>query len=192
MTTAAAAALLLASLSACAPAHNLRVERAEQTPASTASPVPNAGPADEPFSAQQVRRAILDDSSLRNQPDYGQAYELLRNCSDCLRLRKPLTIDGDKFQIAQLTANADGKGGADDGKPFAGAVVTAVDGSPRVKLFVTGRDLSLTPGRGGTLVAQETQHRPGDPQCCPSGWSVRVYRYHSGRFEAGQRISQGR
>lgn len=72
---------------------------------------------------------------------------------------------------------------------FSAAVIGVQDGEPSLQLIVSGHDLTLTPGRGGTLVAQESRYAPADEICCPSGWSVQVYRFHDGRFEAGQRVS---
>lgn len=173
------------ALSGCQPArqHNLRVEAQETAQAPTAASTAQAGRADRPYSAARLRTAILAESRLADQAGYDQAGEVLRSCEDCLELRTPLRIGSEKFQLAALTAPS-------EDQPFAAFVVADQSDRPAVKLFVTGHDLTVSPGQGGTLVAQESLYRKGDPRCCPSGWSVRVYRYHSGRFEAGQRISR--
>jgi hypothetical protein len=172
-------ALLLAG---CAPDPGLRVED-PGVPAPTVTASASAGPHDEPFSAQEIREAIITADGPTSQQGVEQVHEVLLVCSDCIRLSDPFLAGGQKFQIAMVATPS-------DQQLFAGVVVSEKDGEPQVNLIVSGHDLTLAPGRGGTLVAQESTYREGDPECCPSGWSVRVYRYHDGRFEAGQRISQ--
>ncbi|WP_236863701.1 hypothetical protein [Brevibacterium daeguense] len=169
-------------LAGCAPDPGLRVED-PGVPAPTVTASEPAGPPDEPFSAGEVREAIISANGPARQQGMDQVHEVLLVCSGCLRLHDPFIAGGQKFQIAMVSTPS-------DQQLFAGVVVSEEDGEPEVNLIVSGHDLTLTPGRGGTLVAQESTYRERDPECCPSGWSVRVYRYHDGRFEAGQRISQ--
>ncbi|MBU5890133.1 hypothetical protein JVV71_22750, partial [Vibrio cholerae O1] len=59
---------------------------------------------------------------------------------------------------------------------IAGVVVSEKDGAPRLELIATGNQLTLSPGKNGTLVVQEAMYADGDEDCCPSGWSVQVFR----------------
>lgn len=161
----------------------MRIENPQDRSSSTVSPPPPAGPADQPFDLPSIREAILADTTISNQPDASQVDEVLLVCTECIELAEPFVADGQKFQIALVSTPS-------DDRVFAGVVVSQVEDRPRVNLIVSGHDLTLTPGRGGTLVAQESMYREGDPECCPSGWSVRVYRHQDGGFEAGQRITQ--
>lgn len=167
----------------CGPEPGLRIETPQGVPTPTVSAPPPAGPADQPFSADEIREAVIDDTRLASQSDASQVHEILLMCSECIELAEPFTADGQKFQIGMVSMPS-------DDRIFAGVVVSQVETGPRLNLIVSGHDLSLTPGRGDTLVAQESTFRAGDPECCPSGWSVRVYRYQNGGFEPGQRITQ--
>lgn len=181
-----AAAVLSAGvflLTGCSPDGGLRVESPEGQPVPSATRPSEHLPVDEPFSADEIREAAVDDAALTADAEHAQVLETLLYCTDCLTLGEPLMVGETKYQIAQVTTPR-------DDQRFAGLVVGDEDGKPAVKLVVSGTDLTLTPGQGGTLVAQESLYRDGDKRCCPSGWSVRVYRYHDGRFEAGQRISR--
>ena len=100
-----------------------------------------------------------------------------------MEMDSPLVVLGDKFQMAKINTPA-------DRKSFATVVIGEREGQPNIELILVGNDLTVTPGRGGTLVAQESVFKPNDEPCCPSGWAVRVFRYHDGKFEAGQRISR--
>lgn len=175
-------ALTACLLTACqAPGNaNLRVEStsaaASQAPTTASSTLPR----DRPFSAQAIRKAILD-GQYSAPGDFERASEVLSDCSDCLHLGNATQIEGRTFQTATLVPSGRSAG-------IAGVAVVDEDGSPLILLAVTGRKLTLTPGQGRTIVAQETVPRAGELASQESGWSVRVYRYHSGRFEVGQRI----
>lgn len=182
----AAPALVLTgaiALAGCGPDPGLRIENPQGVPSSTARPPAPAGPADEPFSADEIREALIADDTVTNMPDVEQVDEVLLVCTECIELAAPVVADGRKFQVAMVSTPS-------DDRTFAGVVVSQFEDRPRINLIVSGHDLTLSPGRGGTLVAQESMYREGDQECCPSGWSVRVFRYQDGSFEAGQRITQ--
>lgn len=214
--TGAAALVLVLGLSACASDDGLRVESTRVDPAGLGSDAdgntpgaPDPAPSDEPYDADRIREAVLDTDD--TAADYTQVRAVVAACEDCLELSDPLVLDsGDMtFQVALVHSpvptsqedrrgNSDDEGDDEDERPrytadedaFAGVVIGQNDGDPEVRLVVSGHGLTLTPGRHGTLVAQEKVYREGDPSHQPSGWSVQVYRYQDGRFEAGQRISQ--
>lgn len=133
------------------------------------------------FTLDEVRTHLLDADAPGSAVD-AAFTEILLYCDECLEQGATLTIDEQPFQVVLL---------AEPGtrSVVAGAVIGEESGQPRTHLVVSGQDLSLTPGRGGTLVAQEPRFTATDEACCPTGWSVQVYRFHDGRFEAGQRIS---
>ncbi|MFB9776999.1 hypothetical protein [Brevibacterium otitidis] len=170
-------------LSGCSPDGGLRVESPQGQPVPSASEQAEDLPVDVPFSAAEIREAAVSDATLTNDGTSSQVLETLLYCTECLTLSQPLVVGDETFQLAMVSAPR-------NEQHFAGLVVGADDGEPTVELVVSGTDLTLTPGQGGTLVAQESLYRDGDARCCPSGWSVRVYRYHGGQFEAGQRISR--
>lgn len=178
------ACLVFLLLAACGPDTGLRVEKTTATPRTLAEPSATAGPADLPYDESAIRASIIDDDTLTSDDAAQQVVEVLASCPDCLTMAAPITADGRKFQVAMVST-------PQEKSTFAGVVVADEDGRPDVELVVSGFDLTLTPGSGGTLVAQEKKFAEGDPDCCPSGWSVRVFRMHDGRFEQGQRITQG-
>ncbi len=184
-----AAAVIAAVAGLCAlvpltgPDRGLRVEAAVTPSAPVASPEPAEEPAAAPFTLAEVRGHLLDQPAGEPVSVDARTAEILLYCAECIRLEAPLTIAGERFQIALVTDP-----GTDS--VVSAAVIGAREGEPALRLIVSGHELSLTPGRGGTLVAQESQYGPRDRACCPSGWSVQIYRYHNGRFEAGQQISQ--
>lgn len=143
--------------------------------------VPKSPPAPV-LSTQEVRTHLLDRANADSALVDAEVTEALLYCDECLRVGDTLRVDERTFQIMTLTSP-----GTD--AVFAAAVLSEEEGAPRLHLVVSGQDLSLTPGRGGTLVAQESRFTAADEACCPSGWSVQVYRFHDGRFEAGQRVS---
>ncbi|MBR7539066.1 hypothetical protein KC221_23035, partial [Mycobacterium tuberculosis] len=95
----------------------------------------------------------------------------------------PFTRGEEKFQVVTV-ANPQQRS-----EDIAGVVVSEKDGAPRLELIATGNQLTLSPGKNGTLVVQEAMYADGDEDCCPSGWSVQVFRLHDGRFEPGQRFT---
>ena len=170
-------------LSACGPPQGLRVESYSEPQSDSAPTTPSQVTAPPIFAVSDVRLAVLEDDSLSNTSGYSQLYEILAYCQDCITLTETLTTDGKTFQLATVSPpSVSGN--------FAGLAVEDVDGEPRVKLLVTGHDLSFRAGQNGTIVAQENILREGDPECCPSGWSVQVFRYRAGNFVAGQRIGE--
>lgn len=160
----------------------LRVEAvAQQTDAADAA---GAGTTETPpvFSLEEVRSHLLDEDSEGAPTIAAELTETLLYCDECLNQGATLTIEEKPFQVVLLTEPG-------EDSVFAAAVIGEEGGQPHLHLVVSGQDLSLTPGRGGTLVAQEPRFTAADEACCPTGWSVQVYRFHDGRFEAGQRIS---
>lgn len=158
----------------------LRIESAAQPTGAAGTPRVTEGP--EPlFTLDEVRSHLLDADAPDAAID-AEFTEILLYCNECLEQGATLTIDEQPFQVVLLT-----EPGTES--VVAGAVIGEESGQPRTHLVVSGQDLSLTPGRGGTLVAQEPRFTAADEACCPTGWSVQVYRFHDGRFEAGQRIS---
>lgn len=180
-----AAAVLLALLSLwvfLTPDRGLQVEATVQPDAAAATPERTIAPDDLPFDVDDIRSHLLDRPSTGSHTVDAQTTEALLYCDECISLGTALEIDGTPFQIALVT-----EPGTES--VFSAAVIGVQDGEPSLQLIVSGHDLTLTPGRGGTLVAQESRYAPADELCRPSGWSVQVFRFHDGRFEAGQRVS---
>lgn len=179
---AAVLTVLLSFTFLISPDRGLRIE-ATALPTSSAEALDaTTEPSDLRFDIDQVRSHLLDRPSSDLMTIDAQVTEALLYCDECISHGTPLEIDGTPFQVALVT-----EPGTDT--VFSAAVIGERAGEPLVHLVVSGQDLTLTPGSGGTLVAQETRLAPSDKLCCPSGWSVQVYRFHDGRFEAGQRIS---
>lgn len=176
------AVILLALIPLTSPDRGIRVESAI-TPPAAAVPEQDTGTHEAPFTLNDIRTYLLDQPAGEPVNVDARTTETLLYCSECITLATPLEISGELFQIALIRE-------PDSDSVVSASVITADEGEPSLRLVVSGHELSLTPGRGGTLVAQESQYGPGDRECCPSGWSVQVYRYQDGRFEAGQRISQ--
>lgn len=176
---------LLVTASACGPDRGLRVE-----PASTASPTmlsqsnEDAGPKDTPFSLEQIRTTIEDSSGVAVTGRAAETAKVAGDCRDCLKFGAPFTRGDQKFQVVTV---ANPKRRSED---IAGVVISEKDGQPRLELIATGNQLTLSPGRNGTVVVQEAMYADGDQDCCPSGWSVQVFRLHDGRFEPGQRFTR--
>lgn len=180
---AAGAFALTALLAACGPDAGLRVEQVQVQQAPQPTETVDAGPPDQPFDAVTVRDELLDNPSVTNVDGYDEVHDVVLACDECLSMDRPLIVGGKKFQMAKVTAPT-------DHKQFAAVIVANENNSPKIELILSGNDLSVQPGRGGTLVAQESVFRPTDEPCCASGWSVQVFRYRDGKFEAGQRIGQ--
>lgn len=170
-------------LTACGPDTGLRVEQEHVDNAPEAPPTSDAGPRDKPFSATQIRDELLQNPSVSNVKGFDEIHDVVLACESCMEMDSPLVVLGDKFQMAKINTPA-------DRKSFATVVIGEREGQPNIELILVGNDLTVTPGRGGTLVAQESVFKPNDEPCCPSGWAVRVFRYQDGKFEAGQRISR--
>ncbi|MCT1549761.1 MULTISPECIES: hypothetical protein [Brevibacterium] len=178
-------ALVLLTVAGCGPDRGLRIE-----PASTASPTllnqsnEDAGPPDKPFSLETIRTAIEDASGVAVTGRAAETAEVVGECTDCLKFGAPFTRGEEKFQVVTV-ANPQQRS-----EDIAGVVVSEKDGAPRLELIATGNQLTLSPGKNGTLVVQEAMYADGDEDCCPSGWSVQVFRLHDGRFEPGQRFTR--
>lgn len=182
-----AASLLVLSLvlSSCGPDEGLRVEPVDDTsPTAFEQPSGSAGPPDEPFSLKQIRKAIERSSGKAVTGNAPETETVIAGCSDCLAFAKPFTGGDQKFQVVTV-ANPKQRS-----ETIAAVVVSADDDEPKLELIATGNQLTLTPGRNGTLVVQEAMYVDGDDSCCPSGWSVQVFRLHDGRFESGQRFTR--
>lgn len=182
MFAAAILVVLLAFAFLISPDRGLRVEATAQPTSAALVPDSSTPPTDLQFDIEEIRSRLLDRTADDSATIDAQATEALLYCDECISHGTPLEVDGSTFQVALMTAP-----GTDT--VFSAAVIGDQAGEPFVQLIVSGQDLTLTPGRGGTLVAQESRFAPTDEPCCPSGWSVQVYRFHDGRFEAGQRIS---
>lgn len=180
--TAVVLVALLALAFFYSPDRGLRVEATAQPNQAAATPDTTVAPEDLPFDVEDIRSHLLDRPSTGSHTIDSQTTEALLYCDECISLGTALEIDGTPFQVALVT-----EPGTDT--VFSAAVIGEQDGEPSLQLVVSGHDLTLTPGRGGTLVKQEKRYAPADEVCCPSGWSVQVYRFHDGRFEAGQRVS---
>lgn len=176
-------ACLVGLLVGCGPNTGLRVEEAQVKEPPEAKETLDAGPADEPYDIDAVRNELLENPTVSNVDGYDELHDVILACTDCLEMDRALMVLGEKFQMAKVVNPT-------DRKQFAAVIIGKDGAQPKIELILTGNDLSVTPGRGGTLVSQESVYKPTDHPCCPSGWSVRVYRYHDGKFEAGQRIGQ--
>lgn len=182
MLAAAILAVLLTFAFLISPDRGLRVEATAQPTGAARDPGPSTPPPDLRFDIEEIRSHLLDRTADESATIDAEATEALLYCDECISHGTPLEVDGSTFQVVLMTTP-----GTDT--VFSAAVIGEQAGEPFVHLIVSGQDLTLTPGRGGTLVAQESRFTPTDEACCPSGWSVQVYRFHEGRFEAGQRIS---
>lgn len=198
---------VLALASACAgPDPSLRVERTA-SPSNMELALPATEPSSDwatPFNEEQLLKALLgmklsalpEAAEATEAPAHtqggqaaepirlgpGQIEELLRHCNGhCLHISAPAVIEGTRLQLVSLTSAADGWG-------YVAFAVADEGGKPVVKLMVKGDDVVLQPGRGGTLVAQESMYLDDEPLCCPSGWSMRVFRWDGERFVGGKRI----
>ncbi len=175
----------LVALSSCGPDEGLRVEPVDDTsPTAFEQPADSAGPADEPFSLARIGKEIKATSGTAVTGEAPETATVIAECGNCLEFAKPFTSGDQKFQVATV-ANP-----KQMSETIAAVVVSDTDGKPRLELIATGNQLTITPGRNGTLVVQEAMYVDGDDSCCPSGWSVQVFRLHDGRFEPGQRFTR--
>ncbi|NJC55793.1 hypothetical protein [Brevibacterium marinum] len=179
------AVFTLAGMSACGPDRGLRVEpESEASPTLFESASSDAGEPDAPFSLSQIRKAIVDSSGVAVTGKAAESAKVVADCEECLKFSTPFMSDDKKFQLVTV-ANPRQKS-----EVVAGAVISNKNGEPRLELIATGNQLKLSPGKNGTLVVQEAMYADGDDACCPSGWSVQVFRLHDGRFEPGQRFTR--
>lgn len=122
-------------------------------------------------------------SSAANSFSYKDLEEVLAGCKDrCLMPSSPVSLDGTRFQLWTLASAGDGWG-------YAAFAVRDNGGVPHIELMVRGEDISLGPGKNGTVVAQESVYQSNEPLCCPSGWAMRVYRWDDGKFVAAERFT---
>ena len=179
------ATITLAGMAACGPDRGLRVEPEGETSPTQFEPADtDSGPSDKPFSLQEIRKAIVDASGIAATGKATESARVVADCRECLKFSTPFLSDDKKFQLVTV-ANPKQKS-----EIIAGAVISEEDGKPRLELIATGNQLKLNPGKNGTLVVQEAMYADGDDACCPSGWSVQVFRLHEGRFESGQRFTR--
>lgn len=179
------ATITLAGMSACGPDKGLRVEpEGETSPTQFESASADSGPPDKPFSLKEIRKAIVDASGIAVTGKATESAKVVADCRECLKFSTPFLSDDRKFQLVTV-ANPKQKS-----EIVAGAVISEENGDPRLELIATGNQLKLSPGKNGTLVVQEAMYADGDDACCPSGWSVQVFRLHEGRFEPGQRFTR--
>ena len=175
-------------LSACSTGKALRVEvpSVGSSPSTTATKQRTIGPEEagaweKPFAPAQIRSLLLntDLSGLRaDGADPAEIHEYLSTCARCVIALPSHETAGERFQVYSVST-------AGDSYSFASFVVRNDAGTPRIVLAVGGSDIYLTSGSDGSLVAQEAIYEPQDPMCCPSGWSVRLFRYQDGRFIEG-------
>ncbi len=184
------AALLLIAVvaftaTACGPDRGLKVSpEGNPSPSLFAPDNTDAGPPNEPFSLDEIRRTIEKSSGVAVTGSASESAKVVADCEKCLKFSTPFLSDDKKFQVVTV-ANPKQRD-----EVIAGAVISKHDGEPRLELIATGNQLTLSPGKNGTLVVQEAMFADGDDACCPSGWSVQVFRLHDGRFEPGQRFTR--
>ena len=170
---------------ACGPDRGLQVSPdGNPSPSLFAPDSSDSGPPNEPFSLEEIRTAIEDASGVAVTGRASETAEVIAECRECLKFSAPFISDDEKFQIV-MVANPKQRD-----ENISGAVISQKEGRPRLELIATGNQLTLSPGRNGTLVVQEAMFADGDDACCPSGWSVQVFRLHDGRFEPGQRFTR--
>ena len=175
-------------LGACSTGKALRVEvpSVGSSPSATATKQRTISPEEaeaweKPFTPAQIRSLLLntDLSGLRaDGADPAEIHEYLSTCARCVIALPSHEAAGERFQVFSVST-------AGDSYSFASFVVRNDAGTPRIVLAVGGSDIYLTSGSDGSLVAQEAIYEPQDPMCCPSGWSVRLFRYQDGRFIEG-------
>lgn len=177
--------LTLALLSGCGPDDGLRVEVDDSdSPNILQTPTESAGPADTPFSLDRIRELISASAGVAVTGSAPGMETIVADCRDCLKFSTSFTSGDKKFQVVTV-ANPKQRS-----EVFAGAVISDQKGKPKLELIATGNQLALRPGKNGTLVVQEAMYADGDESCCPSGWSVQIFRFHDGRFEPGQRFTR--
>lgn len=183
------ALLLCFGTSACSTNDPLRIESPAlpTTPAaqSSAPSINDERAWEQPFSPAQVRQVLLatdlDAVSTRENSE-ADIREYLTECDKCLVALPAYETAGEKFQIYSVST-------AGDAYSFASFAIRDAKGTPEVALAVGGSDVYLSAGKEGSLVAQEAVYKPDDPMCCPSGWSVRMFRYQDGQFVQGDSFS---
>ncbi len=110
--------------------------------------------------------------------DPAEIHEYLSTCARCVIALPSHEAAGERFQVYSVST-------AGDSYSFASFVVR---NDCRHSPYCVGggrfRHLSDL-GHDGSLVAQEAIYEPQDAMCCPSGWSVRLFRYQDGRFIEG-------
>ncbi len=183
------ALLLCFGTSACSTNDPLRIESPAlpTTPAaqSSAPSVNDEGAWEQPFSPAQVRQVLLAtdlDAVSTQENSEADIREYLTECDKCLVALPAYETAGEKFQIYSVST-------AGDAYSFASFAIRDAKGTPEVALAVGGSDVYLSAGKEGSLVAQEAVYKPDDPMCCPSGWSVRMFRYQDGQFIQGDSFS---
>ena len=185
LVACACALALLVALAACGPDRGLRVE-----PAGSTSPTlfdesnEDSGPADKPYSLADIRTLVEDSSGVAVTGRASETAKVVADCQECMKFGTPFLSGDRKFQVVTVLNPQQMS------EVIAGVVVSEFEGEPRLELIATGNQLTLSPGRNGTLVVQEAMYADGDEDCCPSGWSVQVFRLHDGRFEPGQRFTR--
>lgn len=179
------ALLLCCGTSACSTNDPLRIESPAlaTTPAaqSSAPSVNDERAWERPFSPAQVRQVLLAtdlDAVSTQENSEADIREYLTECDKCLVAMPAYETAGEKFQIYSVST-------AGDAYSFASFAIRDANGTPEVALAVGGSDVYLSAGKEGSLVAQEAVYKPDDPMCCPSGWSVRMFRYQDGQFIQG-------
>ncbi len=179
------AAVMAFTVTACGPDRGLKVSpEGNPSPSLFAPNTVAAGQPNEPFSLDEVRRAIESSSGIAVTGSASETAQVVADCKDCLKFSTPFLSGEQKFQLVTV-ANPKQRD-----EIIAGAVISEHKGRPRLELIATGNQLKVSPGRNGTLVVQEAMFADGDRACCPSGWSVQVFRLHDGRFEPGQRFTR--
>ena len=183
------ALLLCCGTGACSTNDPLRIESPAlpTTPAarSSAPSINDERAWEQPFSPAQVRQVLLaTDLDVVSTQENSEAdiREYLTECDKCLIAMPSYETAGEKFQIYSVST-------AGDAYSFASFAIRDAKGTPEVALAVGGSDVYLSAGKEGSLVAQEAVYRPDDPMCCPSGWSVRMFRYQDGQFIQGDSFS---
>lgn len=183
------ALLLCFGTSACSTSDPLRIETPvpPTTPAAQTSAPSNSDEQawERPFSPAQVRQVLLAtdlDAVSTQENSEADIREYLTECDKCLIAMPAYETAGEKFQIYSVST-------AGDAYSFASFAIRDAKGKPEVALAVGGSDVYLSAGKEGSLVAQEAVYKPDDPMCCPSGWSVRMFRYQDGQFVQGDSFS---
>lgn len=182
---------IAASLTSCGKPDPLRVESAAP-PSVQPLTVPEQSFSEQdydewekPFGPAQASKAIAtsDLSPLKEQgSDTDEILQYVLTCAECVTPHPAYEINGERFQIYSVNTMG-------DGFSFASFAIRDDNGAPKVALAVGGSDVYLSTGNGGSLVAQEAVYKKDDPMCCPSGWSVRMFRYQNGEFVPGEHFS---
>ncbi len=176
---------MVLAVTACGPDRGLKASpEGHPSPSLFAPDKKDSGPPDEPFSLKQIRELIVDSSGVAVTGSAAETAKVVADCDKCLKFSTPFLNGKKKFQLVTV-ANP-----KQMDETIAGAVISEHDGEPRLELIATGNQLTLSPGKRGTVVVQEAMFADGDDACCPSGWSVQVFRLHDGRFEPGQRLTR--